>query len=304
MGLVVLLRKLGFETYPVALSTRSEGHLTLLNPTFDKLNYMVALAKVDNEFVLLDATDELLPYYLLPARCLNQHGRIIDKDTSDWVDLNPTKKHKRVASYNLQLESDMTLSGKLNYANYDYAAYEMRKKLEQNPDIDDFLESFGSTKSGLIINDAVIKNVDSIYLPVKETYDITLENVLIQSDSLIYLSMMPFERLESNPFNNEERLYPIDFVYPRERSGMINISLPPGVEVLETPEPLMLKMPNKSIDYVYSISQLGNKLVLNYRLRINNFVISMMDYPNLRNIYEQIIEKESEPVILKLTNLN
>lgn len=300
IGLIVLLENLGFEVYPVALSTRSNGLLSTLKPSLDKLNYVVALAKVDGKFVLLDATDELLPYYLLPERCLNQRGRIIDKDTLDWVDLSPIGKYKRVAMYDLQLNSDLNMDGIIKYASYEYAAYDVRKKFETYADEDEYIDEINLSKEGLIINDATFSNIDDIYKPVKETYNVTIENTLIQNDSLLYLPMMIYERMEENLFNSSTRDYPIDFTYPRERSGAITITLPPNIEVVELPEPLILTMPDKSLDYVYSLTQLGNKLILNYRLRVNKYVINIIDYDKLKMFYEYIIEKENEPVILKM----
>jgi len=300
IGLIVLLKKLGFEVYPVALSTRSNGLLSEIKPSLDKLNYVVAYAKVDGEFVLLDATEELLPYYLLPVRCLNQRGRIIDKDTSVWVDMNSKNKHKKVAMYNLTLEDDMTLTGSIDYARYDYAAYYWRKNFEEATDEDEYIDNLTQTMDGLTIEEATFSNVYDIYQPVKESYDVTIENIAIQMDSLIYLPLMVFESIEDNLFNSKTREYPIDFAYLRERSGVINITLPPNVEVVEIPKPLMLSMPGKSLDYVYSLAQMGNKLILNYRLRVNKPIVSMLEYNELRTFYEYIIEKEAEPVILKL----
>ncbi len=300
VGLILLLRRLGFEVYPVALSTRSNGLLSTEKPSLSKLNYLVAYAKVDGEFIFLDATDELLPYNLLPKRCLNQRGRIIDNDTSVWVDMNTKNKYKKVASYNLSLNNDMTLSGTINYASYDYAAYEWRKKFEGFADEDEYIDELIQDMDGLYIDNAKFTDVDSIYKPIREAYDVTIENVVIQSDSLIYLPMMTYERIEDNLFNSKTREFPVDFTYLRERSGVINISLPPNVEVIEIPEPLMLRMPDNSIDYVYSLTQMGNKLILNYRLRINKSIISILEYDKLRTFYEYVVEKETEPVILKV----
>ncbi|MFK5856167.1 MAG: DUF3857 domain-containing protein [Bacteroidota bacterium] len=300
IGLIVLLKKLGFEVYPVALSTRSNGLLSTYKPSLAKLNYVVAFAKVNGEFMLLDATDELLPYYLLPKRCLNQRGRIIDKDTSVWVPINPKKKYKKVAMYNLTLEDDMSLVGTINYASYDYAAYAQRKKFDVVTDEYEFVDNFNYGKEGLIINEATFSNINDIYKPLKESYDVIIENSAMQSDSLIYLSLMNYEKIEDNLFNSKTRDYPIDFTYPRERSGVITITLPPGVVISEMPEPLRLAMPDKSMDYVYSLTQMGNKLILNYRLRIIKSVINYSQYEHIKTFYEYIIEKEAEPVVLKI----
>jgi len=297
LGLVVLLRKLGFETYPVVLSTRSNGLMSIVSPTLEKLNYVVALTKLNGKFILVDATEELLPYNLVPPRCLNQKGRIIDRDTTAWFSIVPQGKYKSVSQYNLTLDSEMNLSGKLVNAYYDYAAYDIRKEIEKIGDVDDYIDN--NAKTGLIINEADIENVDDIYSPLKETFDVTIEDVAIVTDSLVYLQLMPFNKLEANSFNNDERLYPIDFTYPRERSGTISITLPNNVEVIEIPEPLRLGMPDKSVDYIYSVSQIGNKIILNYRMRIVKPMIYVSEYPNLRTMYEYVIQKEDQPLVLR-----
>ena len=300
IGLIVLLKKLGFEVYPVALSTRSNGLLSSVNPSLRKLNYVVAYAKVNGNFVLIDATDRLLPYYLLPKRCLNQKGRIIDKDTANWVDLYTKRKFKRIAMYNIDLESDMTMNGTISYISYDYAAYDIRKKMEAAIDEDEYIDNFIIGKDGLTINDATFTNIDSIYKPVKVTYDVTIDDLSIQSDSLLYLAPLTYEKMDKNLFKTKTREYPVDFAYPRERSGVISITIPDNIEVSRIPDPLRLVMPDNLMDYVYSISQIGNKLIVNYRLRINEPVVSMLYYDKLRSFYDFIIEKEAEPITFKL----
>mgnify|MGYP002639526901 CR=1 FL=1 len=300
LGLVVLLRKLGFESYAVALSTRSNGLIYYGTPSLQKLNYVVASVKLDNNFILIDATDELLPYNLLPERCLNYTGRIVDEDGTKEVKIEIPGKHKVVAQYNLTMNKDLSIDGTINYANYEYAAYDVRKEMELVADIDEYIDAYNADKEGLIINEAEYSNVEDVYKPVKEKYDITIESLGTQSDSIIYLPCMEYEKMDENPFNSSTRLYPIDFIYPVERSGVITINLPPNVEVLDVPKPLRLAMPDKSMDYIYSLSTMGNKVILNYRLRIVDAVIRASEYDKMRIFFEYITEKEAEPIILKI----
>ena len=154
--------------------------------------------------------------------------------------------------------------------------------------------------NNLYIEEAEVSNATDVYSPFMEKLEVVIEDIVIQGDSMIYLPMMTFEKMESNPFNNEERLYPIDFAYPIERSGTITITIPEYLEVVEQPKPLMLKMPDKSIDFLYTITNMGNKIILNYRYKVNKPQINIDEYQNVRTMFEYIIEKESEPVVLKI----
>ncbi len=80
MMLYQLLKKLDVRCAPVALSTRSNGALNQFYPTLYKLNYLVIRARGGDKDYLLDATDELLPAGMLPERCLNHSGRLIDNE--------------------------------------------------------------------------------------------------------------------------------------------------------------------------------------------------------------------------------
>ncbi|HEY4786455.1 MAG TPA: hypothetical protein VIH57_10420, partial [Bacteroidales bacterium] len=115
MMLIQLLRKLDFEAYPLALSTRDNGFLPFTKPTIDKFNYVLAYTTVGNKPYLLDATEEYMPVGLLPRRCMNLRGRIVDDKKPEWVDIKTDKKLKRVIQYDLKLESDNQLTGKLSY---------------------------------------------------------------------------------------------------------------------------------------------------------------------------------------------
>ncbi len=302
IGLIVLLRKLDFEAYPVVLSTRSSGKLSKQYASLNKLNYVLAYVKLNDDWILVDATEEMLPYYLLPERCLNDYGRIADLDKPGWVDITPGGKFKTYAMYNLNVNDDFTITGENDNAYYDYAAYEKRKDYYTSSDKDEYIQDYLTKRSNVKVNDYEFTDFDSIYKPVKENFKVEIENSVMAADSLVYIQLMPFEQIKENPFNEEKRLYPIDFIYPIERSGTITYTIPDNLKVIEVPENLALKMPDNSIDYTYSVSNFGNKVIVNYRLRINQYFISQLEYDKIKMLYGYILEKEAEPLVLKIKN--
>jgi hypothetical protein len=130
LALVQLLRKLDLDAGPVVMSTRSNGRLSALKPSFNKLNYVIAAVFTDKDTLLLDATEANCPYSFLPMRALNGQGRFMDKNRTGWVDLTAKKKDKQMVVYTMSIGDDLSLKGKITYSKGDYAALNFRNDYE------------------------------------------------------------------------------------------------------------------------------------------------------------------------------
>ncbi|MDB5017613.1 MAG: hypothetical protein JWQ84_2445, partial [Mucilaginibacter sp.] len=87
LALVTALNAGGIPTEAVLLSTREHGSLNKLYPNISEFDYVVAKANIGDKSYLLDATDPLLPFGMLPLRCLNDQGRVFSLDKpSYWMD--------------------------------------------------------------------------------------------------------------------------------------------------------------------------------------------------------------------------
>ena len=86
--LTAMLRYAGLNANPIVLSTRDNG--IAIFPTRSSFNYVISAVEIDNEIILLDATDKNSQPNILPIRDLNWNGRIIRKEgTSDEISLIP-----------------------------------------------------------------------------------------------------------------------------------------------------------------------------------------------------------------------
>lgn len=298
--LVQLLRKLKIDAYPVILSTRENGYLSKNFPSLYKSNYVIGYVKLGNDEYLLDATEELTPLGLLPKRCINDQGRIIDKKKINWIDLKTDKTDKKVVFYNLQMNEDFNLSGTISKARYDYNAFDFRKEYEKYNMQDEYLEEFLKDKNGLTIINTKIDNIDSIYLPIKEEYEVEIDNQSSVLNDKIYLELMLFDKLNSNPFKSDKRNYPIDFAYPIIRSYIIKIQIPDNMKFSEIPESFRMKLSDNAASFTYNIATSGNVIQLTSKLYINKTFFLMDEYPDLKEFYNQVIKKQSEPLIISI----
>jgi hypothetical protein len=296
--LVQLLRKLKIDAYPIILSTRENGYLSKNFPSLFKSNYVIAYTKLGDEEYLLDATEELMPFGLLPKRCLNLHGRLIDYKKSKWIDLKTDKKDKKVVFYNLQMDEDFNLSGTISNARYDYNAFDFRKKYEKYNTQEEFLDEFLNNKTGLTVINTKIENIDSIYLPVKEKYEVEIDNQVSVLNDKVYLELMLFDKLNANPFKSDKRNYPVDFAYPIIRNYIVKIQIQENMTFSEIPKSLRMKLPENDASFTYNVVVSGNIIQLTSKLYINKTLFLMDEYPDLKEFYNQVIKKQSEPIII------
>ncbi len=299
IALIQLLGKLGFQVTAVMLSTRDNGFLSPVYPSLNKLNYVIAKVELNGKELLIDGTEQYAPYYLLPERCLNLFGRTYDREKSDVVNLITDKKDKELICYTLTFDEELALTGMLSTQKIDYAALDFRNKYKSFSSQESYLENLMMEYPGIRIKSATIENIDSLYLPVKDKYEIVLKNYVDEVGENLYFYPMLLHRIDENPFKHEKRNYPVDFIHNFEKTYVVSITLPEGLEVAGLPENINMKLPDNSAYYYYQISNLSNAIQFSFKYGINKTVFPENEYQEIKEFFNQIIAKHAEPIILK-----
>ncbi len=297
--LVTMLGNAGFKANPVILSTRSNGIVNPYIPLISTFNYVIARVTYDDKVFLLDATDPFATFNVLPQRCLNGQGRIVDKVYTDWQDLNPVGIHDYKCNMVLTLNNDGDFTGSMVNDRLDYAAYSLRKMIDDEKSEDDFIESIENNNSGLEIETYKFENLDDVYKPVKEEYTLKIVGQTDIAGDMIYFNPWFYERVESNPFKLEDRKYPIDFAYPINETFTASITIPEGYSVEELPANITLNLPDNSARFVIRTSFDDGVINLTNEFQINKSLFIYDEYKSLKDFYDQMVSKHSEMVVLK-----
>jgi len=297
--LTLMLRKVGLNANPVILSIRSNGIVNPAYPMQTQFNYVIAQVTIDGKIYLLDATDPLCPLDLLPVRCLNGSGRLICEKGTDWVSLKPNKSYDYACTANLNLDPKGLMTGTMVIDRDDYAAYRLRKNLESEKSMEKYIESLENAHNGLTIESYSHVNIDSIYYPVREEYNVTIEDNARVTSDFIYFNPLLYEKIEANPFKLQERKYPVDYSYARHEKYKVTINIPQDYQVEEAPDPIHLTLPDKSAVFKYKISVEENKIHLESDFSINKSVFLFSEYLVLKEFYDKMVEKHAEQVVLK-----
>lgn len=294
--LTSMLQEAGLNANPVLVSTRDHG--VPMFPTREGFNYVIASVEMNDGTVLLDATNKYTKPNLLPTRALNWYGKMIKKDgTSKTLNLIPKRVSRESVNMSVVLESNGDIKGKERKTYTDYDGYSFRNRFAA-ADEDDYLEKLENKYGGMEITDYGIKNKKTVGKPVMESFAFNLEGQADVIGDNIYFAPMFHLALTENPFKQEERNYPIDFTYPWQEKYVMNITLPEGYRLTSKPENMNMALIDKLGGFKYQIIDNGNSLQVMVDMKINEAVVSANYYPDLKELFKNIVEKQSEKLVL------
>ncbi|WP_420602645.1 transglutaminase domain-containing protein [Flagellimonas sp.] len=294
--LVAMLKYARITAHPVLVSTRDHG--VPLFPTLNGYNYVVAAAKIGSEYFLLDATSVYSTLDVLPTRALNWYGRMVSEDgNSIEMDLMPKKKSLDAVMMNVDLHEDGSFDAQYRqqYTNNNAMLY---RNMYNKGTEDSFLEELEKKQGDIEISDFDLKNNADLDKPIVQSYNIFKEDAFESIAGKLYFSPMFHLCTTENPFKSEKREYPIDYGFPWEDKYIITIKIPEGYKVESLPAPMAIALPDNMGSFKYNLSSNNNTVNLRASISVNTAIMPALYYDGLKEFYRQLVEKESEKVVL------
>ena len=295
--LTSMLRYAGIEANPVLVSTRSNGISYF--PNLTAFNYVICAVEIENDIILLDASEKYAMPNLLPIRNLNWFGRLIRKNGSSvHVNLMPEFISKDIVTVMANIDSKGVVSGNAREQHLDYNALNFRANYNNLSD-DSYIELLEKRHKNIEVKEFKIKGREELNIPVIENYTFNDNNDVEIIGDKMYFSPMLFLTQQKNPFKQEKRQYPIDFVFPNENRYLVNLVIPDGYVVESIPESVSYKTNDNTLLFNYSIANAGNKIQVAYTFDINTAILPASSYEELKIFFDELVKKENEKVVLK-----
>jgi len=291
-----LLQKAGLKVNMVLLSTRDHGTIDKKVPALWQFNYVVCEVSTKDGDILVDATEKLLPYDMLPSRCFNQTGFLVGTDQFGWIPVDPTKRDKVLLDATVTFTESGGLKGKVKSYKEGYAAFDVRKKYSEGGE-KDYKIDLGNKLWNIEKHE--IKNVLNIEKPLEEACDISIDDYVIQANDKMYFNPHLFLREEANPFAAESRKYPIDFEKLIDKTVVCNLVIPPNYSVEELPENKVLVLPGNAGKCIFSTTVNGSNIQVMSKLTLNKTFFLPAEYAYLREFYGKVVAKKAENIVLK-----
>ena len=297
--LTAMFRHVGFEANPILISTRGNG--VSFSPSRTAFDYVISGVELNGQVVLFDATNKFSLPNILPIRDLNWFGRIIRKNgSSSTVDLMPKSNSKEVVNVMAEIKSDGEVTGKMRDLYFDYNGYIYR---DNNNGItkESIVERIEKKHQGLEISDYDVQNNSDLTKPIVESFSFLTTNAVEIIGDKMYFSPLLFLALTENPFKQEIRQYPIDFVFPHQDKYTISIKIPEGYTFETVPQSIALALPENLASFKYNISNTDNQIQLTFVTDINQAIIGSEYYEAVKEFFKEMVNKNTEKVVLKKT---
>ena len=288
-----MLSAVGIEAKPVLLSTRGHGLVTVKYPVLDQFNYSVVHAVIDGQEYLLDGTDADLPFGVLPLRCINGYGLVVDEDEERWVLLESGETYQTETYVLASVDPERKeLVATINQKEKGYAALLKRKAYDEDK----------KKIMGFASPDFQIKNLDDIERPVSVSFK--TDYPATQNGKFIYVDPCQYSELRENPFKAKKRQHPIDYSYRRTYKYVFNLAIPEGYVVDEVPTPIEYTLDDQSVQFIFKTQVSVASVQLLSLMRVNQTMIPAEQYPQLKALYETLMAKHSESIVLRKESIN
>lgn len=302
LSLVAALSAANLDVEAVVLSTREHGALNKLYPVLSEFNYLVAKVNIGNEYYFLDATDPLLPFGLLPLRCINDQGRVISpKKPSYWTDLKANQKTSTSYIFNGKINETGKITGTLTIHSLGYAALNKRKDIKRYTSTEEYVEKLDERLTKFKILNSEILNLDSVENSLSEKYEVEISINNGDKDAF-YFNPFFINPISKNPYNLTERTYPIDLGAAFDERIIINLSLPEKFQAVEKPKNVSIGLPDKGGKYLLQINSDQENLEISQILQLNNAIYPPETYLNLKEFYSKIIQNQKSEFLIKKIN--
>lgn len=302
-ALIAALSAAGFHADALILSTRQNGVVNNLYPVISEFDYVIAKVDVAGRTYLLDASEPLLPFGLLPLRCLNGKGRVINlKKPSYWYDV--TASQKESLKYNLvaTLEPDGKIKGMLYTYSSGYSAYYKRMRLAEAGSAEAYVTQLDERMPDISILKHEILNIDSLDKPLVEGYEVSMDHFDKNDFSKLFYNPNFINRISSNPFNLNERNYPVDMGAGTETRVSMIIKLPAAFKLSEPFKDMAIALPENGGRYQTFTRLENNELSFSSLFQLNKAVYAPEEYLSLKEFYSKIIQQQKIDLILEKTN--
>ncbi|TDY10144.1 DUF3857 domain-containing protein [Meridianimaribacter flavus] len=295
--LTSMLRYAGMDANPVLVSTKNNG--IPLVPTRSGFNYVISAVNVDGKIILIDATRKHGTIDILPTNTLNWLGRLIKEDgSSDWINLIPEVSSSEMVSLNAKLETDLSINGKIRHQYTNYQANRLRNKYDGYGD-EKVIETLEKNKGLIEISDLNLSQINEVDKPVLLSYDFNIDEAIEDVGGDLYLKPMLFLASKENPFKQDTRIYPIDFVYPISDKYMVNMMIPEGYELDVLPESVKYQFNGSDGVFTYMANKNGSYIQFVITFELNKTLILPTEYKQFKEFYQLMIEKQNEQIVLK-----
>ena len=297
-----LAREAGFDASGVWLADRRNYFFYKQTMDGRRMDANVVMVKLNSKDVFFDPGAAFTPFGMLPWAETAVTGLKLDKDGGSWVQTSLPESAESGIQRKAELKMSDTgdLEGKLTVT---YRGLEAAQRRVEERLADD-------TERKRVLEDAVKESIPaaceveltnqpdwkSSSPPLVAEYTLKIPGWVSGAGKRALLPVGLFAAPEKHLFDHTDRVHPIYFEYPFQRSDDVSIDMPLGWQISTVPEPQ--KLDAKAITYVLEAKNDKGSLHLSRVLNVDVLFLPPNTYANLRKIFQIVRTGDEQQVIL------
>ena len=290
--LTTMLRKAGLDANPIVLSTLQNGLINYSFPSRSKLNYVIVGTTIDNEFYLMDATDKNAQINLLPIRAINDRGFMVNDKGIKEVPLRNSVMTNDKKSITADLKADGTLTGNFSNVRDNYFYMFDKSEIADDPKAfeKEFIEDYNFEISEF-------KTQDNKQNLIRHQFKFDDIKVDVAGNKILFNPFLFVANTKHN-LNLDQRNYNIEFGAPTTNTNTVKIKIPEGYKVESLPTEKQFTMPDQTGGYAYKVIEKDGFIIAEAQKVIPYSILPAQYYKPLKEFLTNIINAESQQVIL------
>ncbi|PZU81204.1 MAG: DUF3857 domain-containing protein [Chryseobacterium sp.] len=291
--LILLMRSAGLDAQPVVLSTIGRGLLLDHSPSLNQLNYVLAILDIGGKPIIYDATSKMMLPNLIRPTALNYNGYLMTEKEAKKVNILCPGKSTTYLTVDAKLNPDGTVTGNFSdrdtqlYAMMNNEKYDQDKAAYQKESYKDrYAFPFTNIKTELLNNN-----------DFQTSFDFDSDSFVDGIGGKLVFNPLLFLYNKSHDFDqSDERRSPIELYTGYDKIKKVTITLPDGYTFENVPKSKKFRTEDNAIQYVYKVTQEGNKLTVETTTTVEDPVYPKEYYPAFKQIFDNITKMEGQVV--------
>lgn len=299
---LALARAAGFDASGMWLADRRNYFFYPQTMEGRRLDANVVVVKLNGKDVFFDPGAAFLPFGMLPWVETAVQGLKLDKDGGSWLltSLPDSTQSSIQRKAQLKITDTGDLEGKLTvtYTGLEAAQRRVEERLADDADRKKFLEeeikeSIPAACEVDLTNQPDWKSSSPALLA---EYTLKVPGWVAGAGKRALLPVGLFAAPEKHLFDHAERVHPIYFEFPFQRSDDVSIDLPLGWQISTLPKPE--KLDAKAVTYALEAKDDKGTLHLSRVLNVDFLLLPQKNYGTLRQIFQIVRTGDEQQVIL------
>lgn len=291
--LILLMRSANLNAEPVLLSTVGRGILTSYSPSIGMLNYVLASVDFDGKFTLYDATSKMTTPNIIRPAALNYYGFVMTKTEAKQINVLCPQKSVTYLTVDAKLNPDGTFGG--SFSDRDTMLYAMMNNERHDENKTEYQNTYYKERYKFPYTN--IKSGVTEKGDFQTSFDFDSDSFVDGIGNKLVFNPLLFLFNKSHEFDQtDERRSPIELYTGYDKIKKVTITLPDGFVFENVPKSKKFRTEDSAIQYVYKVTQEGNKLTVETTTTVEDPVYPKEYYPAFKQIFDNITKMEGQVV--------